>query len=237
MTPTAAPLPPVGVILLDTAFVRPVGDIGNADTFGGAALYERVAAASIERVLAAAPDDTGLIDDFRAARDRLVRRGAGIVTTSCGLLVFHQAPLQTDCPVPFTASSLFQIRLRARSHGPVGVIALAPGSVTPAHLAAAGADPQTPVAALPENGHLIAVLRANRPDLAIDAARATAELVDAGQRLLGAHPGLGAIVLECTNLPPYQSGLISALGLPVYGFLDWLQAVHGGLASPDGKPT
>lgn len=234
MTQHAGLLPQVGVILLDTAFVRPPGDIGNAGTFGGRALLERVPAATIGRVLAGAADDPDLLAAFRAARDRLVARGAGMVTTSCGLLVFHQRPLQQDCPVPFTASALMQIALRQRQHGAVGVIALAPGSVTPAHLAAAGADPATPVGALAEDGHLISVLRANRPDLPIDAARATAELVEAGRALLARHPGLRALVLECTNLPPYQEGLRAATGLPVHGFLDWLSAIHAGLAGTDG---
>lgn len=237
MTLRAGLLPRVGVILLDTAFVRPPGDIGNAETFGGRALFERVPTATVGRVLAGAAEDDDLLAGFRVARNRLVARGAGMVTTSCGLLVFHQRPLQQDCPVPFTASALMQIELRRRQHGPVGVIALAQGSVTPSHLVAAGADPATPIGALAEEGHLISVLRANRPDLPIDAARATADLVEAGRDLLARYPGLRALVLECTNLPPYQDGLKVASGLPVYGFLDWLTAIHAGLAETDGTLT
>lgn len=231
MTDRPGLLPTVGVILLDTAFRRPPGDIGNAETFGGRALFETVPAATIGRVL---QEDASLAEGFVVARDRLVARGAGLVTTSCGLLVFHQQRLQQGCAVPFTASALFQIGLRQVQHGPVGVIALQPGSVTPRHLAAAGADPATPVAALGPDAHLLSVLRANRADLAIDSGLATADLLAAGRRLLAAAPDLRAIVLECTNLPPYAGALSAAVGLPVFGFLDWLDAVARGIARSDG---
>ncbi len=228
-------LPPVGVLLLDTRFARPPGDIGNASTFGGRVLYETVGGASITRILQGDPEDPALAEGFRAARDRLVARGAEIITTSCGLLVFQQARLSQGCPVPFTASSLFQIRLRQRQHGKVAVMGLLQGSITPAHLAAAGVAPDLPVGALPGDAHLLNVLRANDPDRPIDAARAGVELIAAARALLDRAPDTGALVLECTNLPPYQAALAEALDLPVYGFYDWLVAIHQGQAWPDGR--
>ncbi|MCB1396297.1 MAG: aspartate/glutamate racemase family protein [Rhodobacter sp.] len=224
-------------MLLDTAFPRPPGDIGNPETFAGGALFETVHAATIGRVLTGDPRDPDLAARFLSARDRLVARGAGIITTSCGLLVFHQERLARDCPVPFTASSLFQVPLRQAQHGQVGILGLLGGSITPAHLAAAGIGGAVPVGALADDAHLLAVLRANSPEVAIDPARATQDVIAAGQMLRARAPGLDAIVLECTNLPPYQQALSEALDLPVYGFLDWLQALNDGRARPDGGLT
>ena len=234
MTNTTQPLPPVGVMLLDTAFARPKGDIGNPETFGGRALFETVRAATIGRVLSGDPTDPSLADSFLVARDRLVARGAGLITTSCGLLVFHQRRLSRECPVPLTTSSLFQIPLRQAQVGRVGVLGLLAGSITPRHLAAAGGTGDVPVGALADDAHLLAVLRANDPARAIDAGRARADLVAAGRALVEKSPDIQALVLECTNLPPYQDALEQALGLPVFGFLDWLHAVATGQAQPDG---
>lgn len=228
-------LPPVGVLLLDTRFARPPGDIGNASTFGGRVLYETVGGASISRILQGDPHDPALAEGFRAARDRLVERGAELLTTSCGLLVFQQSRLSQGCPVPFTASSLLQIPLRQRQHGKVAVMGLLEGSITPAHLVAAGVAPDLPVGALPGDAHLLDVLRANDPDRPIDAQRAAAELIVAARALLTRAPETEALVLECTNLPPYQAALAEALDLPVYGFYDWLLAIHRGQARPDGR--
>ncbi len=228
-------LPPVGVMLLDTRFARPPGDIGNASTFGGRVLYETVGGAGITRILRGDPQDPALAQGFRAARDRLVARGAELLTTSCGLLVFQQENLARGCPVPFTASALFQIPLRQRQLGKVAVMGLLEGSITPAHLLAAGVDPDLPVGALPDDAHLLDVLRANDPDRPIDAQRATDELIAAARALLARAPDTRALVLECTNLPPYQAALAEALDLPVYGFYDWLLAIHHGQARPDGR--
>jgi hypothetical protein len=235
MSEAPQPLPLVGVMLLDTRFARPPGDIGNASTFADRVLYETVNGASIARILQGDPRDRALAESFRRARDRLVERGAELLTTSCGLLVFQQARLSEGCRVPFTASALLQVPLRQRQHGKVAVMGLLAGSITPAHMAAAGVAGDPPVGALTDDSHLLGVLRANDPALPIDHARAEAELISAARALLDRAPGTAALVLECTNLPPYQGGLARALELPVYGFYDWLMAIHQGLALPDGR--
>lgn len=59
---------------------------------------------------------------------------------------------------------------------------------------------------------------------ATDVELARADLIDAGQQLIEAHPDVGAIVLECTNMVPYAADLRQTLGLPVYSFVTWFQA-------------
>ena len=41
--------------------------------------------------------------------------------------------------------------------------------------------------------------------------------------LLAGHPEVDAIVLECTNLPPYKAALEAALNVPVFDVLDLLR--------------
>ena len=46
-------------------------------------------------------------------------------------------------------------------------------------------------------------------------------------RLVREHAGVGAIVLECTNMVPYAADLRQSLGLPVfsiYTFVQWFQS-------------
>ena len=40
--------------------------------------------------------------------------------------------------------------------------------------------------------------------------------VAAAQRLIARHPEVAAIVLECTNMPPYADAVRAATGLPVH---------------------
>jgi len=43
-----------------------------------------------------------------------------------------------------------------------------------------------------------------------------AEVVAAAERLQSANPDLGAIVLECTDMPPYAHAVQRATGLPIF---------------------
>jgi hypothetical protein len=49
------------------------------------------------------------------------------------------------------------------------------------------------------------------------------ETIEAGRALLRKNPEIEAIVLECTNLPPYKRALEGALAIEVYDVLDLLR--------------
>jgi len=103
----------------------------------------------------------------------------------------------------------------------VGVITASARNLTPAHLVAVGAAADTPVEGMPEGGSFAATFLANGTTL--DQQAVEAEAVAAGRNLLARHPQTNAVVLECTNLPPYSAALNRALGVPVYDVLDLLR--------------
>ena len=219
----------LGVIMLDTRFPRPPGDIGNAETFGGRALFDIVPGAAAERVVRAGSPDPALIAPFLAARDRLVRAGAGLITTSCGFLVRFQDALARDCPVPVVTSSLTALPALAGRYGKVGVITIHGGRLTPDYLVVAGVAPETPVEGTEAGAEITRKLLGNAPDL--DLAAAERDVVEAGARLKARVPGLTAVLLECTNMPPYRAALAAALGLPVFDILTVLEARAPGLVA------
>ena len=175
----------VGLLRLDTAFPRPVGDIGNRNTF-----------------------------DF-PVRSRIVR-GATAARVVRGVA---SALLQLAWLAP-----LLPAGRRA------GVITLDADALGMHHLAAAGAAPDTPVVGLPRDGALARAVFGDAPRL--DRARIREEVVDAGLRLKEAVPSLGAIVLECTNLPPYRDALMRAVCVPVHDCNTLLRWLWAGAARP-----
>ncbi len=231
--PAAAPF--VGLLRLDTAFPRPVGDVGNPNTFDFPVRTAVVRGATATRVVRGGPPG---LAPFVEAGLGLAREGAVALATSCGFLAVHQRALADALPVPFAASALLQVAWVApllAAGRRVGVITIDARALGPAHLAGAGAPPDTPVEGLPHDG---ALARTVFGDLAaLDRAAVEAEVVAAGLRLRRRVPALGAIVLECTNLPPYRDALARACGLPIFDVDTLLRWLWSGTVRPRSQES
>jgi hypothetical protein len=207
----------VGVLVLDTRFPRIPGDIGNATTFDFPVRYHRVVGASSDRVVRGG--DRDLLPGFVEGARLLEREGVRAITTSCGFLAKFQAELAAAVSVPVFTSSLMLVPLVHRMLPPgraVGVLTVDASSLGREHLAGAGiaADVPLVIAGLETEKEFTRVLLDDMLTLDVDAARQ--EHVGVARRMLDAHPEIGAIVLECTNMPPYAAAVQAATGLPVF---------------------
>jgi hypothetical protein len=149
----------------------------------------------------------------------LAADGAVGLSTSCGFLALYQKDLEALSPVPVATSALLLIgTLQGRT---VGVLTACATNLTPGHFEAVDAPPDTPVEGLPPDGAFASTFL--RDGLTLDRDAVEREAVTAGRALLGKNPAVDAIVLECTNLPPYKAALKAALGVPVFDVLDLLR--------------
>jgi Asp/Glu/hydantoin racemase len=217
---------PLGILMLEARFPRIPGDMGNAGTWPFPVLYRVVRGATPERVVLQGA--AGLLPDFLDAAEELVALGAEAITTNCGFLSLFQRELAERVGVPVATSSLMQVPWVQATLPPgrrVGVVTVSRGSLTPAHLDAASVPRDVPVVGT-ENGQEFfrVLIRAEKQDM--DVALAQQDILDAGRELVARHPEVGAIVLECTNMPPYAAALQEATGLPVYdiySMISWFQ--------------
>ena len=220
---------PLGILMLEARFPRIPGDMGNAGTWPFPVLYQVVKGASPERVVL--DGARGLLGDFLDAAADLVARGAEAITTNCGFLSLFQRELAAHVKVPVATSALIQVPWVQATLPPgqrVGVISVSAGSLTRAHLQAAGVPEDTPIAGTETGREFFRVLiKAEKEDM--DIALAERDILDAGRRLLAAHADIGAIVLECTNMPPYAHALREATGLPVFDIYSLITWFHAGL--------
>jgi len=200
--------------MLDTRFPRVPGDVGNPASFAIPVKHRVVAGASPQRVVRDA--DPQLLQPFIDSARQLVDEGARAITTSCGFLVLFQAAMQAALPVPVWTSSLLKLP-ELTAPGVITVDALSLGA---AHLRAAGADSTVPVVGLATDCHLQRALLDDRPE--IDVAQASADVVDAAQRLVARWPTVREIVLECTNMPPYAKAVARATRRPVHHIISLL---------------
>ena len=219
----------LGILSLETRFPRVPGDMGNAGTWPFPVLYAVVPGASPRRVVSEGAE--GLLEPFVAAARSLARAGADGITTGCGFLSLFQAELAAACAVPVAASSLMQVPFIERLLPPgrrAGVLTVSAADLSAAHLAAAGAPADTPVAGTDSGRELSRVLLGDLPSLDVEAAEQ--DVLDAADALLRDHPEVGAIVLECTNMMPYSAALRRRSGLPVYDMYSFTTWFHHGLA-------
>ncbi len=232
---TAVQPPALGIPVLDTRFPRVPGDVGNPSTWPFPVRYGVVRDASPERVVRG--NARGLVGAFAAAGRTLAAEGAAAIITTCGFLALHQRRLAQALPVPFASSSLMQLPLLARTLPAgkrPGVITIDAASLTGRHLTAVGADPATPVVGVDPAGAFARAILGDLPSL--DMVAAERGIVAAGEALVAQHPEVGAVVLECTNMPPYASGLRKRLGLPVHDMVSFGCWFYAGLRSPTFEP-
>lgn len=224
---------PLGILMLEARFPRILGDMGNAGTWPFPVLYRVVKGASPERVVLRGA--AGLLPDFLDAAAELVAHGAEAITTNCGFLSLFQRELSAHVGVPVATSSLMQVPWVQAMLPPgkrVGVITVSAGSLTPAHLAAAGVPADTPFVGTEGGAEFFRVLvLGEKQDMDVDLA--ARDILDAGRTLMRRHPEVGAVVLECTNMPPYAHALRQALGVPVYDIYSLVTWLHAGLRPRD----
>jgi hypothetical protein len=218
--------------MLDTHFPRPPGDIGNVTTFDFPVRYRVVEQATAARVVDG--QAAGLVEAFCAAARELESDGVCTITTSCGFLALHQPTLANAVSVPVFTSSLLQVPLALASIGArrkVGVVAMKAEALTPAHFAAVGVTSLDRVEVLGLQG-APSFARPIGDDLpTMDFAAAEREVVGLITEWAASHPDLGALVLECTNLPPYSAAIQRATGLPLWDVVTLVRWAYAAVGS------
>jgi hypothetical protein len=220
---------PLGILMLDAKFPRIPGDMGNGTTWPFPVLYRVVEGATPEKVVLKGA--AGTLPDFIAAAKELVRLGAEAITTNCGFLALFQKEIAAAVGVPVATSSLMQVPWVQATLPPgkrVGLVTVSGATLTPAHLEGAGVPLDTPLVGTENGKEFFRVLiKAEKEDMDIDLAER--DVVGAGKELVAKHPDVGAIVLECTNMPPYAAALQREVGLPVYDIYAMITWFHAGL--------
>lgn len=216
--------PFLGVLMLQTRFPRPLGDVGHPGSFGFPVRYLVVPGATAGRVVRERA--AGLLPTFVEAGRQLAREGAAAITTGCGFLALFQAELAAALSVPVWTSSLLKLpELRQP-----GVITVDAASLGADHLRAVGADANVPVAGLAPRSSLRQTLL--NDEATLDMQRAESDTVAAARELLARSPQLSDIVFECTNLAPYASAVTRATGLPVHHIVSLVHERFQALREP-----
>lgn len=217
----------IGVLCLESYFPKPPGHIKNQEGLGFPVLYETIHGATVSKLIE--QPSAEYIAPFIEAAKRLESEGVGAITGSCGFLALFQKELADAVNIPVFASSLIQIPLAYQMLGKgkiVGVITANAEKLTDAHFAAVGAA-NIPVAVqgLEHSTEFKEViLEGKRNDLDTDLVKN--EILQATRNLFENHLNIGALVLECTDLPPFAHVIQQQFSVPVFDLTTLTCMVH-----------
>ena len=214
----------LGIIMLDTKFPRIPGDIGNDDTFSFEIEKKVVEGADPKRVVI--EGDPSLLTPFVNAAKELEKSGAAAITTSCGFLSMFHKELAAAVNIPMFTSLLLQVKSISDMipHGKcVGILTANSNSLGEKHFRGVGIENINKVVYGMEGTYFHDAIVGN--DTVLDVERAQKCVVEVAKKMLSDNPQVGAIVLECTNMPPYSKAISAAVGLPVFDIVTMANCV------------
>lgn len=219
----------IGIIMLDTKFPRPVGDVGNALTFPFPVRYKTVRGATPRG--AVIDKDPAYLEPFISAAQELVAEGVKAITTSCGFLAMYQKEMAASVDVPVFTSSLLQVPFAyslVGKQGKIGILTARRESLTERHYQGAGMkNIPVAVAGMDDMDEFTKVFIENKEEL--DFARCRQEIQKIAGELVANNPDIKAIVMECTNLPPFRDAVRCVTQRPVFDIVTLTNYLYSSL--------
>ncbi len=220
----------IGILMLEWDIPRIPGDIGNATTFSFPINYKIV---TIPNINTLADGDPKLLPSFLKAAQELEKEGVGAITTGCGFLGIFQEEISNAVSIPFFSSSLIQVPFVYRMLGKgrkVGIMTAWKEKITPRALRAVGIGESIPVCIVGmEDADEFSNVIIKRERSVLDVEKLKVEMIDAARQLVKENPSVGAIVFECTNMPPYAAAIQKEVRLPVFDIVTLTNMVYNGL--------
>lgn len=214
---------PIGIIAVDMGYPKLPGNVVNATTYAYPVLYKKVSF-EIEQLFRGDPELERMIV---AAAQELVADGVRAIIGACGYFAHFQKQVAAAVDVPVFLSSLCQIPLIKMGLKPsqkVLVMCASAESVDQAFFAKVGADLADCV--IQDVGSMESFAPIRWDKRVLDNQRLSDDLAALACKAVSGHPEVAAILLECSDLPPYAHAIQKATGLPVFDFItliDWVE--------------
>ena len=216
---------PIGILVLDIRMPRIPGDIGNATTFPFPVRYQVIKGVTDKDIVCSNPDVSvgqRVIEEAKI----LEEEGVSAIATSCGYFAYFQDEIAAAVDVPVFASSLIQVPLVSKMLGKnkkIGIICASTPTLSTTHLRKAGIDESIPVVVAGLDKYW-SMVRGQNPKSRLHGFEKGVSTV--AKQIVSKNPDVGAIVLECTNLPPAAAAVQEATGLPVFDMITLTYMIH-----------
>lgn len=214
---------PIGIIAVDLVYPKLPGNVVNATTYDFPVLYKKVNF-DIELLFVGASE---IEVDIIAAAKELEAEGVRAIIGACGYFAHFQRQVSEAVNVPVFLSSLCQIpiiKLGLKPSQKIAVFAASKENLNQELLKKAGADINDCV--IQDIGCLESFAPIRWGKIKFDNDCLAKDLMEVAKKLIDERSDIGAILLECSDLPPYASDIQRATGLPVFDFITLINWVE-----------
>ena len=227
----------LGIIVLDDAYPGFPGDVRNASAFPYPIQYE-IAEGVDNYTLVWEEDKSPCRAPILRAAEKLERMGCRAIAAECGYFAYFQKDVAGHVAVPVFMSSLLQVPFIQQVIGPektVGIVCAQRRFLTETHLQNVGIDLESNFIvagaqddySCPEFDKLWDPEK--RPEVPeITYHRAEKDMIRVCADVVKKHPGIGALMLECTGMQPFARAVQREVDLPVFSWgtlLDYAYSV------------
>lgn len=216
----------VGILYLDACWYPVIpGNVANLETYNFPVRFKVVPDCHTAQLLDGEPT---LLNNIIQAAKELEEEGARAICAACGFFGNFQDKVAAAIDIPVYLSSMVQvpwIRTGLKPGKRIGILTAYADGITESFYRSCGITDSSNlvIADLSREPEFSAILE-NRGTFDNEIVRQ--EVVDAAVRLAEENPDLGAILLECSDMPPYAADVQRAVKLPVYDFITMINWVH-----------
>lgn len=217
----------VGILCLEYHLPFIPGDVANASSYDFPVMFREVPGASGDAVIVR--QDAELVSNFIDSAQWLVQQGCKAITSDCGYIGQYQDEVAAAVPVPVFLSSLLQVPMVTSMLGPnrrLGVMVANGASVSDRFLDTVGIKDRSQIffQGLEDQPNFRKSILEESGTLDSDAVEE--EVVETALQMQQDEPTTGAILMECSDLPPYSAAVQAATGLPVFDWIGFINYVH-----------
>ena len=214
----------IGVLCLEDMYIPVLpGNVMNGFSYDFPVQYQFVKGLDNKSVFAGKPE---VYDRILDACHELKKYGVRAITGACGFFGNYQARLSAELDIPVALSSLIQlpwIAATLRPHEKIGVLTANGEACGAALLRRCGVpetlDDRLIIKGLGHEPQFSAIIE-DRGEF--DNAIVKQEMLKKAMEIVEEHPETGAILLECTEMPPYAHLVQAATQRPVFDYTSML---------------
>ncbi len=218
----------IGILLIENYAPYIPGDVANATTYPFPVRFYAMKGVTPARLFS---KDRELFQVLHEAVKQLEESGVRAITGDCGFLAQFQQELSERFSIPLFLSSLMQIpfiSLLVGRQRKIGIVTANASALDGKTLLATGVTEelqgQLVMKGLEDSRSFVASVFEESGEL--DSDEFERAVVERAVLMKEEHPDLGAILLECSLLPPYGKAVYDAVGLPVFDYITMINYVY-----------